>query len=102
MKEVDEMEFDPRDKNTSTMEEIGMSIPDAKEFIRELQPIHLFEGPVPDDNPRYPDPYWVCKKEFRNQDHRWVLYIKLKIDESTRNYPFIFVKGFHIDNVVSK
>ncbi len=79
-----------REKNSEFMYRLGISEPDAKDYLRKLTVDDFFEGPLIDENPERKHFLWVFKKNVRGV----LAYIKLKIINYGR---IAIVISFHED-----
>lgn len=82
------LDWIPTSKNRRTRQELGLTIQDIEDNIRNLEEKDLFRGPERDrDIPN--ELLYIFKKELGNQ----IIYIKLKL----RDNKIVVCLSFHID-----
>jgi hypothetical protein len=89
-RKVDLFLNDPDNKNTVNL--LAYSQSNVLQELQELTSSDLFEGPVPDNNSKYPGEVFIFKKQVRDL----YLYIKLKIRD-VRGQKEVFLMSFHPD-----
>lgn len=82
-------------KTRKTLDNLGLAPHHMLEEIMNLTEDDLFDGPCPDDNPKYGGIVWIFKKKIEG----FIIYIKLKIRNRSAGED-LFVMSFHVDWLV--
>ncbi len=82
------LDWVPTQKNRRTRQELGLSIQDIEDNIKNLEETDLFRGPEKDRD--IPDELlYIFKKSLESQ----IIYIQLKLG----NHKIVVCLSFHID-----
>jgi hypothetical protein len=81
------------EKNKITRYELGITVSDQEEIIRNLTPSDYHRGPVEDHDPEWGGLLWVFKQFYRKSP----LYIKIKEMEIIDHSTTIKCLSCHID-----